>query len=144
MEILHRGICKDVALVTLICEEVGKSSICHELCELLVESSFVHEGDCRRGAGDLWGSAAPLLVRPGVAINVESKHNEEHTILPRFGPPGGVKPYSCLWVYWWCLSTNTQSAHPRQVMEREQLQEYLCVRVAKIQTPANVSLALLL
>jgi hypothetical protein len=43
MKVLHKGICKDVVLVTLICEEVSQSSICNELRELLIESGFVHE-----------------------------------------------------------------------------------------------------
>ena len=44
MKVLHKGICKDVVLVTLIYEEVGQSDISNKLRELLVESGFVHEG----------------------------------------------------------------------------------------------------
>src|SRR3954471_21124302 len=60
---------------------------------------------CWHGARDLWGSTVPLLVRQGVAIDAKSKHEEGRMILPRLWPPGGVKPYSGLCVYWWCLST---------------------------------------
>jgi hypothetical protein len=47
MKVLHKGIRKDVVLVTLICEEVGQSGISNKLRELLVESGFVHEGIVR-------------------------------------------------------------------------------------------------
>src|SRR3954462_7767437 len=47
------------------------------------------------------GTGGPLLVRQGdVALHKEltsaRHHGREHTSnLPRFGPPRGVKPYSC-------------------------------------------------
>ena len=47
MKVLHKGICKDVVLVTLICEEVGQSGICNELRKLLIEFGFVHESIVR-------------------------------------------------------------------------------------------------
>ena len=47
------------------------------------------------------GPGGPLMVRQGdVALHIEQisarQHGREHTSnLPRFGPPRGVRPYSC-------------------------------------------------
>jgi hypothetical protein len=44
MKTLHTKISKDVILFTLICEEGGQPGVGDELCELVVESGFIHEG----------------------------------------------------------------------------------------------------
>ena len=64
MGILHKGIRKDVALVSFICEEVGQPGICNKLRKFLLESSFVHEG----------------IVRPFAQSDLRSTWNVEVTV----------------------------------------------------------------
>src|SRR3990170_2218703 len=47
MKTLHKGICKEMILFTLSCDEVGKASISSKLCELLTDPSSFHEGVVR-------------------------------------------------------------------------------------------------
>ena len=100
--------------------------------------------ECRHGASDLRGSAAPLLVRQGDAIDAKSNYNEERTTFTQVRAARRRKtlllPLGVLVV----LSTSTQSALPQQEAGREQLHECLCVSVAKIRTPSNVAQTLLL
>ena len=47
MEILHKGICEEMVLFTLSCDEVGKPIISSKLCELLTDPDSIHEGVMR-------------------------------------------------------------------------------------------------
>lgn len=64
IEILQKGVREGMVLITLIYEEVGESSICYELSELLVESGFLHEGN-------VWPFARPDF-RSSRSVDVNS------------------------------------------------------------------------
>src|SRR3954462_5042295 len=93
-----------------------------------------------RGCDHLWGHLAPLLFGQGDA-HVQRAGSPESVrgFLPRFWPPGGVKPYSYL-VYWMCVGAQVQGALPRQGAEGEQLRVQV-VQEVDLLTLVKVALA---
>ena len=63
------------------------------------------------------GSQGSLYDSAGKKACTESRSSDQRIgILPRFGPLGSVKPYSCF-VYWMCMCPVTRSTRPGKVHE---------------------------
>jgi hypothetical protein len=102
---LNKGICKDVVLVTLICEEVGQPGVRNKLCKLLMEPGFVHEGVVRPFA---WSDLHPARNVEVVVMSIpkdtlgasarrtppKKVHFPKNKFLKNFGPQKDVNKTS--------------------------------------------------
>jgi hypothetical protein len=102
---LNKGLCKDVVLVTLICEEVSQPGVRNKLCELLTELGFVHEAVVRPFT---WSDLRPARNVEVVVIGIpkdtlgaparrtppKKVHFPKNKFLKKFGPQKDVNKTS--------------------------------------------------